>query len=64
MNTKGVTNFDVGYEAIEKLKSLTQESTESLREFELGLIQQFLDEESLYIKQIPCVYLYIIIGFF
>jgi len=66
MNITGVTNlnlrFDLVNKAISNLRLLIQQSTGALEEFELGLIQQFLDEESLYIKQIPCVSSCFIIG--
>jgi len=55
MDKLSENNFEFVYEAIEKLKILMKESADAYKEFELSLIQQFLDEESLYIKQIPCV---------
>ena len=55
MHNSLITSIGLTKELIVRLKLLLQKAADSQKEFELGFIQQFLDEESLYIKQIPSV---------
>ena len=55
MHSTPLKKIDSASEFIMTLQSLTQRPATSQKELELGLVQQYLDEESLYIKQIPRV---------
>ena len=55
MNNLLTKNIDAASEYIMVLQSILRSLSSQTKFFELGLFQQFLDQESLYIKQIPRV---------
>ena len=55
MRSSHIKNLDSASEYITNLQSLLQKPRVLQKDFEMDLFQQYLDEESLYIKQIPHV---------
>ena len=55
MQNTHLKKLDSASEFITTLQSLIQNPLAMRKELELGLLQQYLDDESLYIKQIPRV---------
>ncbi len=59
MRNSSTNSIDSASEDIITLQTLMQKPRSLHKELELGILQQYLDEASLYIKQIPRVPLFL-----